>query len=141
MSKGNTFENDLLKLIFWNEAIDGIADAAASPTDLYVSLHTSNPGEGGSQTTSEASYSGYARVLMARDNLTWDITANVVTPIADIEFPEPTSPTSQVLTYFAVGTEVSGTGKILYSGPLSPSITAEEAVKPTLDTNTSVMED
>ncbi len=47
MSKGNTFENDLLKLIFNATAIANIADnAGSSPlTNLYVSLHTADPGE------------------------------------------------------------------------------------------------
>jgi len=51
MSKGNTFENDLLKLIFNATAIAGIADnAGSSPlTSLYVSLHTDDPGEAGDQ--------------------------------------------------------------------------------------------
>ncbi len=42
-----------------------IADnAATSPiTNLYVSLHTGDPGEAGDQTTSEAAYTSYARVL------------------------------------------------------------------------------
>jgi hypothetical protein len=55
VSKGNTFENDLLKLIFNATAIANIADnAAASPlTNLFVALHTADPGEAGDQTTSE----------------------------------------------------------------------------------------
>ena len=55
MSKGDTFENDLLRLIFNATAIGNIADnAASSPlTNLQVSLHTSDVGEGGSQTANE----------------------------------------------------------------------------------------
>ena len=51
MSKGNTFENDWMKLIFNATAIANIADnAASSPlTNLYVSLHTADPGETGDQ--------------------------------------------------------------------------------------------
>lgn len=58
MSKGNTFENDLLLLIFNATAIGNIADnAASSPlTNLYVSLHTGDPGEAGNQTTNECAY-------------------------------------------------------------------------------------
>ena len=53
MSKGDTFESDLLKLIFNATAIANIADnAASSPlTNLFVPLHTADPGEAGSQTT------------------------------------------------------------------------------------------
>ena len=68
MSKGDTFENDFVKLIFQASAIANIADnAATSPlTNLYLSLHTADPGEAGSQTTSEATYTSYARVAVAR---------------------------------------------------------------------------
>ena len=68
MSKGNTFENDILKLIFNATAIANIADnAASSPlTNLYASLHTADPGEAGDQTTNETSYTSYARVAVAR---------------------------------------------------------------------------
>ena len=49
MSLGNTFENDLMKLIFNGTAITSIADnAASSPfTSYYISLHTADPGEDG----------------------------------------------------------------------------------------------
>ena len=68
MSKGNTFENDLLGLIFNGTAIANLADdAATSPlTELYVSLHTADPGEAGDQTTNECAYTSYARVAVAR---------------------------------------------------------------------------
>ena len=50
MSKGNTFENDLLLLVFNNTAAALIGDASglqpsATAGSLYVSLHTSDPGE------------------------------------------------------------------------------------------------
>ena len=68
MSKGDTFENDLLKLIFNGTAIANIADnAATSPlTNLFVALHTADPGETGNQSTNEVSYTGYARATVAR---------------------------------------------------------------------------
>ena len=68
MSKGNTFENDLLKLIFNGTAIANLADdAGTSPLgNLYVSLHTADPGEAGDQTTNECAYSTYARQAVAR---------------------------------------------------------------------------
>jgi len=68
MSKSNAFENSLLKLIFNATAIANLADnAATSPlTNLYVSLHTADPGEAGDQSTNEVSYTSYARVAVAR---------------------------------------------------------------------------
>jgi hypothetical protein len=68
MSFGDQFETGLLDLIFTGTGIAGIADnAASSPlTSLYLSLHTADPGEAGDQTTSEAAYTSYARVAVAR---------------------------------------------------------------------------
>ena len=86
MSKGNTFEPDLLALIFNATAIANIADnAATSPlTNLYVSLHTADPGEAGSQTTSETAYTGYARVAVARTSGGWTVASGSVSPNANI---------------------------------------------------------
>lgn len=142
MSKGDTFENDLLKLIFNAVAIANIADnASASPlTNLYVSLHTADPGEGGSQTTSETSYTGYARVAVARTSGGWVVTGASVSPAAAIVFGLWTAGAGTI-THWAVGTASSGTGKILYSGPVTPNITLGSGVVPTLTTASTITED
>ena len=116
MSKGNTFENDLLKLIFQGTAIADLAenDSSSPLTNLRVALHTADPGEGGSQTTNEANYGGYARVNVARSTTGWTITNNSVSPAANITFPTATSG-SNTITHFSVGTATSGAGKILLS--------------------------
>lgn len=142
MSKGNTFENDLMKLIFNATAIANIADnAATSPlTNLYVSLHTADPGEAGDQTTSEATYGNYARVAVARTTGGWTVTANSVSPFADISFPAAVSGTNTI-TYFGVGTASSSTGKLLYSGAVSPSISVSSGVTPKITTASTITED
>lgn len=119
MSLGNTFENDLAKLIFTATAIANIADnAASSPlTNLYVSFHTADPGEAGDQTTSETSYTSYARVAVARSGSGWTVTGNSVSPAANVDAPQCTGG-SATLTHFGVGTASSGTGKLLGSGTL-----------------------
>jgi hypothetical protein len=125
MSKGDTFENDLLKLIFNATAIANIADnAATSPlTSLYVGLHTADPGETGNQSTNAATYGSYARVAVARTSGGWTVTNNSVAPTAIVEFPAATSGAGQVITHFSIGTAASGAGKILYKGALTSSIT------------------
>lgn len=131
MSKGNTFENDFVKLIFQATAIANIADnAASSPlTNLYVSLHTGDPGEAGDQTTSEATYTSYARVAVARSSSGWTVTNNAVANAAAITFPQCTGG-SNTITHFAVGTASSGTGKILYKGALTASLAVSNLVTP-----------
>ena len=142
MSKGNTFENDWLKLLFNATAIANIADnAAASPlTVLYVSLHTADPGEAGSQTTSECAYTSYARVSVARTTGGWTVTNNSVSPVANIEFPAATGGT-ETATYAAVGTASSGAGKILYKGSITPSISISTGITPRLTSASTITED
>lgn len=142
MSKGDTFENDLMKLIFNGTAIADIAenDSSGPLTNLYVSLHTADPGEAGNQTTNEATYGSYARVAVARTSGGWTVTGNSVSPVADITFPAASSG-SNTITHFAVGTASSSTGKILYSGTVSPSIAVTTGVTPILTTSSTITED
>ena len=143
MSKGDTFENDLLKLIFTAVAIANIADNAASAplTNLYVSLHTADPGEAGNQSTSEISYTGYARVAVARSGSGWTVTGNSVSPVAAITFGAMTAGTGGTVTHFGIGTLSSGTGKLLYSGTVTPNIVVSNGVTPSLSTSSTVTED
>ena len=142
MSKSNTFENDWLKLIFNATAIANLADnAASSPlTNLYVSLHTADPGEAGNQTTNEVSYTSYARVAVARTSGGWTVTNNSVSPVANIDFPAATGG-SGTITYFGVGSASSGTGVLYYSGTVSPSISVTSGVTPRLTTASTITED
>lgn len=142
MSKGNTFENDWLKLIFNATAIANLADnAASSPlTNLYVALHTADPGEAGTQATSECAYTGYARVGVARTTGGWTVTANSVSPAADILFPACTGG-SETATHFSVGVASSGATKLLYSGALGASGAISNGVQPKLTTASTITED
>lgn len=142
MSKGNTFENDLLGLIFNGTAIANLADdAATSPlTELYVSLHTADPGEAGNQTTSECAYTSYARVAVARTAGGWTITGNSVSPAANIDFPAAIGGT-ETATHVAIGTASTGTGKILYSGAITPNISISTGVTPRIGTGSTITED
>jgi hypothetical protein len=139
--KAATFENDLLKLIFNGTAIANVADnAAASPlTNLYVSLHTADPTDSGNQTSSETSYTGYARVAVARTSGGFTVTASSVSPAANIDFAQCTAGTATI-THFAIGTASSGTGKILYSGTVTPNISVSAGVIPRLTTASTVTE-
>src|SRR5580765_6798309 len=106
MSKADTYEADLLKLLFNATPIANIADnAAASPlTNLYVSLHVADPGEAGSQSTSEIAYTGYARVAVLRNGTGWTVTGSSVSPAAAITFGACTVAGTSPATHFGVGT-------------------------------------
>lgn len=129
--KGSTFANDLVALIFNATAIANIADnAATSPlTNLFVSLHTADPGPGGNQTTSEATYTGYARVSVARTSGGWTVSAADAKNAAAITFGQCTAG-SNTITHCCIGTATSGTGKILYSGALTASLAVSAGITP-----------
>ncbi|MBX3653196.1 MAG: hypothetical protein KF686_03360 [Ramlibacter sp.] len=143
MSKGNTFENDLLKLIFNGTTIANLADNAASGplTNLYLALHTADPGEAGDQTTSEVAYTGYARMAVARTSGGWTVTGNSVSPVTAIDFPEKTGGSDGTATHCSIGTASSGAGKILYSGALTPNVSYANGVIPRIKTTSTITED
>jgi hypothetical protein len=134
MSKSNTFENDLLQLIFNNVDIALIGDAAglqnsAAAGSLYVSLHTADPGEAGDQTTNETAYTNYARVAVARTVGGWTVSGNTVSNAALVQFAQ-CGVTGATLTHFGVGTDASGAGKLLYSGALTASLAVSSGIQP-----------
>lgn len=142
VAKGDTYANDFLKLIFNATAISLIADNAATTplTNLYVSLHTADPGGAGSQTTNEATYTSYARVAVARTSGGWTVTADSVSPVADIVFPAATGGTNTI-THWSVGTLTSGAGKQLYRGTVTPNISVSNGVTPKVTTASTIKED
>lgn len=136
---GDTFANDLAKLIFQGTAIANIADnAGTSPlTNLYVSFHTADPGDAGNQESNEATYTSYARVAIARSGSGFTVTGRIVKPAAVISAPTATGG-SEILTHAAIGTEASGTGKILAKGALGSPITVTTGATPQLSTATQL---
>ena len=132
---GSTFANDLLKLIFQATAIANLADNAASApiTNIYASLHTADP-VAGNQTTSEAAYTSYARVAVARTSGGWTVSSNTVVPVAAITFPAATGG-SETETYAGLGKSVSGTGELYFCGAISPTIAVSNGVTPSLTTS------
>ena len=142
MGKSTTFNNDLLKLIFNATAISNIADNAATAplTNLYVALHTADPTAAGTQSSSEITYTSYARVAVARTTGGWTAsTVSSTSPVAAITFPAGTGG-SGTATFFSIGVASSGATKILYSGSISPSIVTGNGVTPQLTTSTTVTE-
>lgn len=137
MSAGNVFENDIAKLIFQAVPIPNIADnAAGSPlTSIYVSLHVGDPGEAGSQTTNEATYTGYGRKAVLRSSSGFTVTGSSVSNAADIVF-DPCSGGVNSISHFAIGTVVSGAGKILVSGALTTPLAVSSGVVPTFPAGT-----
>lgn len=131
MPKSTTYCNDLLKLLFNAVAIANIADnAGSSPlTNLYLSLHTADPGVGGAQTTNETSYTNYARIAVARTSGGWTVTSNSAANAALAQFAQ-CGATGATITHVAIGTAASGAGKVLYAGALNSSLTVANGIQP-----------
>lgn len=129
--KGNYNSTDFLKLVFQAVAWANMADnAATSPfTNLYVSLHTADPGAAGTQSTSEAAYTGYARVPVARTSSGWSISGETISNVGAINFPACTGG-SETETYFGIGTASSGVGNLLYAAPLTSSLAVSNGITP-----------
>jgi len=145
MSKANGFENSLLLLIFNNTNIANIGDAtglraSTAAGNLHLSLHTSDPGEAGDQTTSETTYGSYARVAVARSGSGFTVTGNSCVLAALTNFAACTSGTATI-THFGVGTASSGAGTLLYKGAVTPNISVSTGVTPQLTTGTTITED
>lgn len=129
--KGTTFDNDLLKLILNATAIALLADNAASTpiTNTYLALHTADP-TSGDQTTSEATYTSYARTAIVRTSSGWTVSGASATNAAIVNCPACTGG-SNTITFFSIGTLVSGTGKLLYVGALTASLAVSNGITPT----------
>lgn len=145
MSKSDTFENDILGLIFKNVAIANIGDASGLPAsatagNLWVTLHTADPGDAGTAVTSETAYTGYARQAVAR-GAGWNLTGNSVSPAANVDFPECTASPGGAITHWGVVNTSSGAGKLLYKGALTPNITMAVGVIPRVKSTSTITED
>lgn len=111
---GDTTRNDILLLYFNATAIANLADnAASSPlTNLHVALHSGYVGSSGNQTTNEITYTGYARVAVARTNGGWTVSANLVVPVATIGFGACTAGSATAM-FATIGTAATSTGKVI----------------------------
>ena len=136
MSWTNQMAADILELVLNNQNIANIGDATGlqgSTVDgnLYISLHTADPGETGDQTTNECAYTSYAR-----DDTYWTVTVAdpaSASPNADIDFPEATGG-SETATHWGIGTDSSGAGTLLASGSIAPTISISSGASPKLTT-------
>ena len=148
MSKSDTFENDVMLLIFNNTAIANIGDAggvraSVAAGSLYWALHTADPGEAGTAVTSETAYTGYARIAKARASGAggFTVTGNSVSPAENIDFGECTAAAGGAITHASIVNTASGAGKLMWSGTVTPNITMAVGVIPRLKTTSTITED
>lgn len=139
MSISDSSENSLMLLMFNATTWTGLAvnDTGTPITQIAVALHTADPGDAGSMSTSEAAYGSYARVNVNRNSGGWTVTANAAKPTANIDFVAAASG-SETEAYFSTGKTGGGAAIILFSGTVTPNITVTTGVTPRLTTATSI---
>jgi len=132
MPKATNACNDLLALIFNATNWANIADnAGSSPLgNLYLSLHTANPGVGGSQLTNETAYTNYVRVAVVRTTSGWAIPSGGATQNAALIQFAQCGVSGATITHVAIGTASSGAGKVLYAGALNASLAVANLIQP-----------
>lgn len=132
MPKSTATCNSLLALFFNATTFANIADnAAASPVgNLYLSLHTSTPGVGGSQTTNETAYTNYVRLAVVRTTSGWAVPSAGSTSNAALAQFAQCGVTGASITHVAIGTAASGTGTVLYAGALNSTLAVANLIQP-----------
>ena len=124
MPKSTTTANDTLDAIL--RAVD---PAWRSGVSRYVALHTADPGNAGTQTTSEATYTSYARVTITAATAFSAAASGSTANTGLIQFPQCTGGTNTI-THVTIGTAASGAGQVLYRGALSASLAVANLIQP-----------
>lgn len=123
MSASNDTENALAAYIF-----DDTNPSWHGATNFYVRLHSADPGEAGSATTNEISYTGYDGVAISRTT-GFSVVGNTASNAALLQFPLCSGGTATA-AYFSVCTTQNGAGTIIVSGALSSSLSISNGIQP-----------
>jgi hypothetical protein len=148
MSKTAAFDYNFLSMTLTGKPIANLCSTTGS-TALWLSLHTADPGGGGS-TAAEGGYAAYTRASVDRSTgaTGWTVTSGTssaplatATPNTAVSFPQNTAATTGTFTYMAIWPSSNGAaGTAFYTGTISPSINFSQNVTPQLTTSSSVTE-
>ena len=132
-SKTDAFETDFLEHIFQNAAIANIGDASGLPASatedsLYIALFTTSPTD--STAGTEAAYTGYARIAVARNSSNWTVAGNNASNTNAITFPEATAG-SETENGFGILTAITG-GDLLFYGDLDSPLAVSVGITPNI---------
>lgn len=145
MPASNSFQSDLLNLLFCNTNIANLGDAtgvrgSSTAGNLYVAIHTADPTAAGNQTSNECNYTGYARVAIARSGSTFTVSGSSPTQVVNaalVAFATCTAG-SNTAAYFSIGFASSGASEILASGPLGTPLAISTGVAPVYNPGTLI---
>lgn len=123
MSFSNTAETAVLNQVFVGTALSWNGN-----TNLWIALHTADPGETGTAVTSEATYTSYARVSVTRST-GFTVSGNQVSNTNLVQFPQ-CSGGSNTITYASIVDTSSGAGTIIVRAALNTSIPVSTGIQP-----------
>lgn len=136
MSATNAFETALLQHLFNNSALANVGDAsglqpAATAGSFQVSLHTAslNDTTATSQSASEAAYTGYGRVAVARSAGGWTVSSDTASNTAAITYGACTAG-SETEQSFGIGSASTGAGNLFIYGALTASLAVSNGITP-----------
>jgi len=117
MTTSTQTQTDLLTYVYNNTAPSWAGNT------IHVALHVADPGILGTQTTSPATYTGYAQATLAPSSSNFSVLSGGVQSLVDIAFPQNTG-TSQTITFvsFGNGTQIYHYGA-LSNGVVAPGVT------------------
>lgn len=128
MSFSNAAETAVLNQVFVGTALPWNGNA-----NLWLALHTADPGEAGTSVTSEATYGGYARVQLTRAS-DFTVSGNQVSNANLEQFVACTSG-SNIITHASIVDSASGAGNIIVRAVLNSAITVSTGVQPQFSAN------
>ena len=116
-SKTTQSANDVLNWMARN-----VSPSWGGATILYAALHTGAVGLGGSQTTNEVTYTGYARVALLRNNSTGEFAVASSGQTSNqnlLQFGNATAGGFPIsATHVSIGENPSGVGTVIATGSL-----------------------
>jgi len=115
VSKSTAFASQLQALTF---DVAAVMPAWVAQANFVIALHTADPGAGGTQSTSECNYTGYARVSVPRNTANWTQVGNTVTNALQILFPFVSAGSGDAL-WLTIGTATTGAGQVLHRALIS----------------------
>lgn len=139
---GNTAESDLLILLFQNTNWANVGDAtglrgSTTAGSFYVELSTGALSGTSTQSTTEAAYTGYGRVAVARSSGGWTVTGSNPTTAenaAAVTFGADTVG-SETETDCSIGRDAAGAGEVIVWGPLTASLAVSPGITPSFAIN------
>lgn len=138
MSATNTFETDLLDLIFKKTlpAYLGTLNTTGD-ADFYLALFTADPTEGG-LLVAEADYGDYARIAVVRTAGGWTVSGNQASNTALVQFIKSTATGADVKFVGICSGATKNAGTLLISLQLTTDTPTTTGIQPQFDPGTLV---